>query len=70
MPIYEYTCSACGHRLETLQKMSDAPLSDCPACHARALEKLMSVAGINVKAGHNGAAPVCGAGACPACAIE
>jgi len=28
MPIYEYQCSACGHRLEVIQKFSDAPLTD------------------------------------------
>ena len=32
MPIYEYQCEACGHRLESLQKVSDAPLTECPAC--------------------------------------
>ncbi|EPS8491450.1 FmdB family zinc ribbon protein [Yersinia enterocolitica] len=26
-------CSACNHRLEKLQKFSDAPLTQCPACH-------------------------------------
>ena len=30
MPIYEYECGACGHLLEKLQKMSDAPLVNCP----------------------------------------
>ncbi|MBT8435188.1 MAG: zinc ribbon domain-containing protein, partial [Gammaproteobacteria bacterium] len=29
MPIYEYVCNECGHDFEALQKMSDAPLSDC-----------------------------------------
>lgn len=70
MPIYEYSCTACGHRLEAMQKMSDAPLSDCPVCHAAALHKLMSAAGIHVKGGlakSASAEPVCGAGACPAC---
>ncbi|MCW8907618.1 MAG: zinc ribbon domain-containing protein, partial [Sedimenticola sp.] len=32
MPIYEYRCDACGHELEAIQKMSDAALTDCPAC--------------------------------------
>ncbi|MBP6701100.1 MAG: zinc ribbon domain-containing protein, partial [Halioglobus sp.] len=32
MPIYEYQCQACGKGLEALQKISDAPLEDCPAC--------------------------------------
>lgn len=42
MPIYEYRCAVCGHQLEALQKMSDEPLSDCPACHAPELKKQIS----------------------------
>lgn len=44
MPIYEYRCEACGHELEALQKMSDNPLVDCPACQAPALRKQVSAA--------------------------
>ena len=32
MPIYEYRCDACGYEDESLQKMSDAPLTVCPEC--------------------------------------
>src|SRR5688572_12850074 len=32
MPIYEYACGACGHHLEALQKMTEAPLRKCPHC--------------------------------------
>jgi putative FmdB family regulatory protein len=42
MPIYEYQCQACGHRLETIQKVSDPLLSDCPQCEAPQLKKLVS----------------------------
>jgi putative FmdB family regulatory protein len=49
MPIYEYRCSSCGHELETLQKFSDAPLRECPACAKDALVKLMSAAGFQLK---------------------
>lgn len=42
MPIYEYQCAACGHTLETIQKISDAPLKDCPACQQAELKKLLS----------------------------
>ncbi len=42
MPIYEYECKACGHRLEKLQRMSDAPLVDCPECAKSELVKLVS----------------------------
>ena len=42
MPIYEYECHVCGHRLEKLQKISDQPLTDCPACGQPGLKKLVS----------------------------
>jgi putative FmdB family regulatory protein len=51
MPIYEYECEACGHRLEALQKLSDAPLKKCPECGKPALHKLMSAAGFRLKGG-------------------
>jgi putative FmdB family regulatory protein len=51
MPIYEYKCAACGHVLETLQKISDDPLTTCPACGADALNKLISAAGFRLKGG-------------------
>ncbi len=51
MPIYEYECSACHHRLEALQKISDAPLTDCPACSQAALQKQISAAGFRLKGG-------------------
>jgi len=49
MPIYEYRCSSCGHELEALQKLSDAPLTDCPACRQAGLVKLVSAAGFHLK---------------------
>ncbi|WP_110647665.1 FmdB family zinc ribbon protein [Salinicola peritrichatus] len=51
MPIYEYECKACGHRLEKLQKVSAAPLSDCPACEQPALSRLVSAAGFRLAGG-------------------
>jgi putative FmdB family regulatory protein len=32
MPLYDFACSACGHRFERLQKMSDVDPSHCPVC--------------------------------------
>jgi len=49
MPIYEYRCAACGHKLEALQKFTEAPLSDCPACGKSSLSKLVSAAGFHLK---------------------
>jgi putative FmdB family regulatory protein len=49
MPIYEYRCTACQHKLEALQKFSDAPLVTCPKCAQDALTKLVSAAGFHLK---------------------
>ncbi len=49
MPIYAYRCESCGHTLEALQKVSDAPLRDCPACGAAALHKQLTAAGFQLK---------------------
>jgi putative FmdB family regulatory protein len=49
MPIYEYECTACGHRLEAIQKMSDDPLVDCGACNKSALKKLVSAPAFRLK---------------------
>ena len=51
MPIYEYLCDSCGHGLEKLQKLSDAPLIDCPACGTPNLKKMVSAAGFRLKGG-------------------
>ncbi|MEO3693510.1 FmdB family zinc ribbon protein [Roseateles paludis] len=49
MPIYAYRCSACGHAKDVLQKLSDAPLSTCPACGAEAFSKQVTAAGFQLK---------------------
>jgi putative FmdB family regulatory protein len=51
MPIYEYECTACGHILEKLQKVTEPPLSQCPECNQAALQKLISAAGFRLKGG-------------------
>lgn len=49
MPIYEYRCASCGHEIEVLQKMSDAPLKTCPACGKDTFSKQISAAGFQLK---------------------
>ena len=66
MPIYEYRCSSCGHKLEALQKLSDAPLAKCPSCNADALVKLVSAAGFQLKGSGWYATDFKGSGAKPA----
>ncbi|HUF50485.1 MAG TPA: FmdB family zinc ribbon protein, partial [Longimicrobiales bacterium] len=40
MPTYEYRCAA-GHLFEQFQRMSEAPLQECPQCGA-GVERLLS----------------------------
>ncbi len=49
MPIYAYKCSACGHAKDVLQKISDAPLSDCPECGQSTFSKQVTAAGFQLK---------------------
>jgi putative FmdB family regulatory protein len=49
MPIYEYRCDSCGHALDALQKLSDAPLAVCPQCDAAALRRLVSAPRFRLK---------------------
>ena len=51
MPIYEYQCQQCNHHLEKIQKMSDEPLTDCPACEQPELRRLVSAAAFRLKGG-------------------
>ena len=49
MPIYEYRCENCGHELEAIQKISEAPLVDCPQCEAARLRKKISAVAFRLK---------------------
>ena len=51
VPIYEYACKVCEHEFETIQRVSDAPLEDCPECGVAALRKKVSVAAFRLKGG-------------------
>jgi putative FmdB family regulatory protein len=48
MPIYEYRCQSCEHKMEALQKMSDEPLINCPNCCQDELKKQISAAGFRL----------------------
>jgi putative FmdB family regulatory protein len=48
MPTYQYRCTECGEELEVVQKFSDDPLTECPACQGR-LRKLFSPVGVVFK---------------------
>lgn len=49
MPIYAYKCSSCGHAQDVLQKISDDPLTACPACSAATFSKQVTAAGFQLK---------------------
>ena len=49
MPIYEYQCRSCEHAFDALQKMSDDPLVECPACGEPELRKLLSAPKFRLK---------------------
>ena len=49
MPIYEYRCEDCGQVKEHLQKLSDAPIAECPACGGSHYTKLLSAGGFQLK---------------------
>ena len=51
MPFYEYQCGSCGHHLEVLQKISDAPLKKCPDCGKSTLKRLISAPVFRLKGG-------------------
>ena len=48
MPTYEYACTACGHRLEAVQKFTDDALTECPECGGK-LRKVFGAPGIVLK---------------------
>lgn len=49
MPIYAYRCESCGFEKDVLQKMSDAPLTQCPHCEKDSFRKQVTAAGFQLK---------------------
>ena len=48
MPLYEYECTKCQHRFERIQKFSDPPVTECPACGGT-VSQLLSAPAIHFK---------------------
>ena len=68
MPLYEYACKECANQFEALVNAGETP--ECPACHATALERRMSVFAARTNGNGNGGAvrmDGAGAGGCGAC---
>lgn len=49
MPIYEYMCTDCQHHFECIQKIHEAPITQCPVCKKETAQKQMSAAGFQLK---------------------
>ena len=49
MPLYEYECSACGHRFELIQRFADPPPDTCVACGNGPVHKLLSAPAVHFK---------------------
>ena len=49
MPIYAYKCESCGFAKDVLQKISDAPLDQCPSCSQPTFRKQLTAAGFQLK---------------------
>ncbi len=50
IPIYEYSCQACGHSFETLVRGGESPA--CSSCESRDLERLFSLSAIQSESTH------------------
>jgi putative FmdB family regulatory protein len=48
VPTYQYVCTECGNDLEVVQKFTDQPLTECPACHGQ-LRKVFYPVGVVFK---------------------
>jgi putative FmdB family regulatory protein len=70
MPIYAYRCGSCGHAKDVLQKISDAPLTDCPTCGQPTFSKQLTAAGFQLKGSGWYATDFKGGGGAPAAAAS
>lgn len=46
MPLFDYRCRACSHQFEALVRAQDPPPTECPACRAADLERLLPVVAV------------------------
>jgi len=58
MPLFEYSCRACGRNFETIVRGSARPA--CPSCNGRDLEKRLSTFAVSVRGASRAAAPPAG----------
>jgi putative FmdB family regulatory protein len=51
MPTYEYRCAACGSEWEEIQKITEAPIEQCPNCKMAAARRQISGGNFILKGG-------------------
>lgn len=49
MPIYTYRCRSCDYEFDRNQRMSEAPLVECPSCGEPQLRKVVNSVGVVFK---------------------
>jgi putative FmdB family regulatory protein len=49
MPVYTYRCTSCGVQFDQQQKFTDQPLTRCPECSKKTLQKVFQPVGIVFK---------------------
>jgi putative FmdB family regulatory protein len=49
VPLYEFLCKTCGHRFEKIQKFSDPPPTECPACGQDEIEQVIHAPAVQFK---------------------
>ncbi|MDD4890157.1 MAG: zinc ribbon domain-containing protein [Phycisphaerae bacterium] len=64
MPLYEYSCPACGHQFEELTRSADADKIKCPKCSKKAQRKF-STFGVAMAPSKSSGGPPPGCGGCP-----
>jgi len=47
MPLYDFICRTCQHEFEALVRSTDQTPVECPSCHGRDLERLLSTFALN-----------------------
>jgi putative FmdB family regulatory protein len=49
MPLYDYDCSACGRRFETIHGVHDDPPTVCPLCGSGPVRKAFAAPAVHFK---------------------
>lgn len=51
MPTYDYTCDDCGHEFEREQRITEAPIKECPSCGKLEARRMIGGGGFILKGG-------------------